>query len=181
MDPWKEFRSLFDSQLSSVIDVIEASARFDQKPRLIENAGVKCEFSRLVLNFCSKSHCRQKLTASVRWRVKDTTHKTMRVRGAPQQCGKSSANGSNIVALPLRTRNKRTVGSCWLKSLTGFKLCETTPNDKHQHARECANRSNIHQCWEFLGKNVTSVCTGIYKIFVVLTTKFVSFAFYLSL
>ena len=67
------------------------------KPRLIENAGVKFEISRLLLNFCSKSHCREKLTAScehgsnlnsdplrvsVRWRGKDTTHKTMRVRGA---------------------------------------------------------------------------------------------------
>ena len=37
-----------------MIDVIEASARFDQKPRLIENAGVKCEFSRLVLNLFEK-------------------------------------------------------------------------------------------------------------------------------
>ena len=27
-----------------------------------------------------------------------------------------------------RSRNKRNVGSCWLKSLTGFKLCATTCN-----------------------------------------------------
>ena len=46
-----------------MIDVI-ASALFEQKLRLIGNAGVKCEFSRLLLNFCSKSHGRDKLAAS---------------------------------------------------------------------------------------------------------------------
>ena len=29
--------------------------------------------------------------------------------------------------------------SCWLKSLTGFKLCATTPNNTQQHATGCAN------------------------------------------
>ena len=42
-----------------------------------------------------------------------------------------------------RSRNKRIVGSCWLKSLTGFKLCATTPNKTQQHATGCANGSNI--------------------------------------
>ena len=31
-------------------------------------------------------------------------------------------------------RNKRNTESCWLKSLIGFKLCATTPNNTHQHA-----------------------------------------------
>ena len=38
-----------------------------------------------------------------------------------------------------RSRNKRNVGSCWLKSLTGFKLCSTTRNNIQQHATGCAN------------------------------------------
>ena len=38
-----------------------------------------------------------------------------------------------------RSRNKRNVGSCWLKSLTGFKLCATTRNNIQQHATGCAN------------------------------------------
>ena len=31
-----------------------------------------------------------------------------------------------------RPRNKRNIGSCWLKSLTGFKLYATTPNNSQQ-------------------------------------------------
>ena len=51
----------------------------------------------------------------------------------PINVGKSCANGSNIVALLLkRSRNKRNVGSFWLKSLTSFKLCTTTPNIMQQ-------------------------------------------------
>ena len=42
-----------------------------------------------------------------------------------------------------RSRNKRNVGSCWLKSLTGFKLCSTTRNNIQQHATGCANRRNM--------------------------------------
>ena len=45
-----------------------------------------------------------------------------------------------------RSRNKRNVGSCWLKSLTGFKLGATkkiTRINIQQHATGCANRRNI--------------------------------------
>ena len=28
-----------------------------------------------------------------------------------------------------RSQNKGNFGSCWLKSITGFKLCATTPNN----------------------------------------------------
>ena len=47
----------------------------------------------------------------------------------PQQCWKSGASGSKIVALSFGYHGtKENVGSCWLKSLTGFKLCATTCN-----------------------------------------------------
>ena len=44
---------------------------------------------------------------------------------------------------------KRNVGSCWFKSLTGFKLCEATPNNMQQ------------QNWELFTNNVVSVCMGL--------------------
>ena len=41
------------------------------------------------------------------------------------------------------SQNKRNVGSCWLKHLTSFKLCTTTPNDIQQHATGYANRCKM--------------------------------------
>ena len=79
---------------------------------------------------------------------KDTTQKTLEItcnaQAWPQQCWKSCAIGSNIVALatPRRSRSKRNVGSCWLRSLTSLKLCATTPNNTQQHATGCANGCN---------------------------------------
>ena len=55
-----------------------------------------------------------------------------------------------------QSRNKRNVGSCWLKSLTGFKLCATTSNNMQQGVQTDAT-CNIQQCWELLANNVTSV------------------------
>ena len=37
------------------------------------------------------------------------------------------------------SRNKRNTESCWLNSLTGFKLCATTPNNTHQMQRNATN------------------------------------------
>ena len=45
-----------------------------------------------------------------------------------------SVRGPNIVGR---------VGSCWLKSLTGFKLCATTLNNIQQHPTGCANGRNM--------------------------------------
>ena len=42
-----------------------------------------------------------------------------------------------------RSRNKRNVGSCWLKSLTSFKPCTTTSNNIQQHATGCENGRNM--------------------------------------
>ena len=42
-------------------------------------------------------------------------------------------------------RNKRNVGSCWLKSLTSFKLCATTSNNIQQGEQTDAT-CNIQQC-----------------------------------
>ena len=58
-----------------------------------------------------------------------------------------------------RSRNKISVGSCWLKSLTGFKLCATTPNNMQQAVQTDATCNIQH--WELLANNVASVCTGL--------------------
>ena len=60
-----------------------------------------------------------------------------------------------------RSRNKRNVGSCWLKSLTGFKLWATTSNNMQQGVQTDAT-CNIQQCWELLANIVASVFTGLY-------------------
>ena len=44
-----------------------------------------------------------------------------------------------------RSWNKRNVASSWLKSLPGFKLCVTTPNNMQQVVQTDAT-CNIQQC-----------------------------------
>ena len=51
-----------------------------------------------------------------------------------------------------RSRNIRNVGNCWVKSLTGFKLCEklpSTPNNMQQGVQTNTTCS-IQQCGELL-------------------------------
>ena len=65
---------------------------------------------------------------------KDTTQKTLKTLETMcnagswlEQCWKSCANGSNIVARRFGDHGTRNFGSCWFKSLTGF-------NNSQQHA-----------------------------------------------
>ena len=60
-----------------------------------------------------------------------------------------------------RSRNKRNVGSCWPKSLTGFKLCATTGNNIQQHATGCANGRNI--CPTMLGVVGQQCCVRLHE------------------
>ena len=50
-----------------------------------------------------------------------------------------------------RSRNKRNVGSYWLKSLTGFKLCATTRNNMQQGVQtdeiKHVTSNNVGSCW----------------------------------
>ena len=65
-----------------------------------------------------------------------------------------SVSGSNNVGRAVQTdptlfryasaiTEKRNVGSCWKKSLTGFKLCATTRHNIQQHTTGCANGCNM--------------------------------------
>ena len=57
---------------------------------------------------------------------------------------------------------KKKCWSCLLKSLTGCKLCATTPNQQHATGQQDVQKvatCNIQQCWELLAldeKNVTN-------------------------
>ena len=54
----------------------------------------------------------------------------------------------NCCATLRRSRNKRIVGSCWLKSLTGFNLCAraTTCNKGYKRTQHVSS-NNVGSCW----------------------------------
>ena len=99
---------------------------------------------------------------------KDTTHKSLETmcnaRAWPQQCWKSCANGSNIVALRFGDHGTKemlgVVGSeVWSVSNFAQQL-PTTRNNMQQGVRR-TQTCNTQQCWKLLNNNVTSVCTGL--------------------
>ena len=68
-------------------------------------------------------------------------------------------------SLKPRANGRNIVGSCCVrlhvaKSLTGFKLCATTPNNMQQGVQTDVT-CNIQQGWELVANNVASVCTGL--------------------
>jgi len=82
---------------------------------------------------------------------KDTTHKTLETMGYarawPQQCWKELGKRiQHCCATLRRSRNKRNVGSCWLKRLTGFKLCATTCIRVYKQTQYVTSNS-VGSCW----------------------------------
>ena len=55
-----------------------------------------------------------------------------------------------------RSRNRRNVGSWWLKRLTGFKLCAATPNNMQLGVQNDAT-CNIQPCCELLANDAAFV------------------------
>ena len=89
------------------------------------------------------------------------------LRACWQWCANGYNNSQQVGDLPciatLRFgdhRTKEMFVSCWLKSLTGFKLCATTSNNMQQGVQTDAT-CNIQQCWQLLENNVASVYTGL--------------------
>ena len=66
----------------------------------------------------------------------------MRVRGPITVC-RAVQTDPTLLRYALESQNKRNVGSFWLKCLTGFKVCATTPNNMQHHATGCANGRNM--------------------------------------
>ena len=98
-------------------------------------------------------------------RGKDTTHKSLwsmrNERALPQQCWKSCANGSNIVAPRFGDH-----GTKEMLGVIGWKVWPVS-NSAQQHATTSNNMQqgeqtdatcNIQQCWELLVNNVAFVC-----------------------
>ena len=66
---------------------------------------------------------------------------------------------------PCKRTNRDIAGSCYVllheaKSLNGFKLCATTPNNMQQGVQTDAT-CNILQCWVLLANNFASIYTGL--------------------
>ena len=70
------------------------------------------------------------------------------VRG-PYNVGRTVKTDPTLLRYAPAITEQRNVGSCWLKSLTGFKLCATTCN------RVCKRTQHV------TSNNVASVCTGL--------------------
>ena len=67
------------------------------------------------------------------------------VRG-PNNVGRAVQRIQHCCATLRRSRNKTNVGSCWLKSLTGFKLCATITNNMQQGVQHVTS-NNAGSCW----------------------------------
>ena len=83
----------------------------------------------------------------------------MSVRG-PNNVGRAVQTDPTLLRYASAIMEQKNVGSCWLKSLTGFKLCATTSNNMQQGVQTDVT-CNIQQCWELSANNVASVCTGL--------------------
>ena len=83
-------------------------------------------------------------------------------RAWPQQCWKSCANGSNIVALRFGDHGtKEMLGVVGWKvwPVSNFAQQHATTSNNMQQGVQTDATCNIQQCWELLVNNVASVCT----------------------
>ena len=80
-------------------------------------------------------------------RGEDTNHKTWRCTCvAPTMLEELWKWIQHCCAKLGRSQNKRNVGSCWVKTLIGFKLC-TTPCNRECKRTQHVTSSNIESCW----------------------------------
>ena len=121
---------------------------------------------------CKRMQQLSTISGPVVHRGKDTTHKTLETMCAPTMLEELSKQIQHYCATLRRSRNKRNVGSCWLKRLIGFKLCATTPNNTQRHAmannvafvsKGLYSRNNLRdwkQIWSQLFKRWIALATG---------------------
>ena len=88
--------------------------------------------------------------------------------------GPNNVGRATVLCFGNHVWNKRSVGSCWLKSLTVFKLCTTTPNNTQlQHTTSC---KRVHKRTQHVRhvtfKNVVSIAIVYGKFAVFLRTFF---------
>ena len=63
------------------------------------------------------------------------------------------------------SRNKRDFGICWLKSLTGFILCATTPNKQETTYIDMQLDSVCKRTQHVTYNNVSSACKGFESLY----------------
>ena len=66
----------------------------------------------------------------------------MRMRG-PNNVGKAVQTDTTLLRYASAIMEQKNVGSCWFKSLTGFKLCTTTRNNFQQGAQTDATMLRV--------------------------------------
>ena len=169
-DLYPDAHVVSDSEISSklhtkiIVEFLKATCkRTQQLPKLL---GKQCwELLRSLQQWCAKG-CNNSqqccdLQCIVGWSRNGVYPCVMRMRGQQQQCWKRCEDGSNIDPTLFQHRrswNKRNIGtgSCWLKCLTGFKLCGTTPNNTQQHTTtfnivcirtQHVTSNNAGSCW----------------------------------
>ena len=89
-------------------------------------------------------------------------------RAWPQQCWKSSANGSNIFALRFGDQGtKEMLGVVGWKvwPVSNFAQQHATTSNNIQQGVQTDATCSIQQCWELLVNSVASVCTQPYPPF----------------
>ena len=129
--------------------------RMQQQPTML---GVVAS---LLASVCKRTQKLPTMSGPAMHREKDTTHMTLETmcnaRAWPQQCWKSCANGSNIVALRVGDH-----GTKEMLGVVGSKVWPVSnfvqqPTTTYKTDVTC----NIQQDCELLANNVTSVFTGL--------------------
>ena len=69
----------------------------------------------------------------------------MSVRG-PNNVGRAVQTDPTLLRYASAIMEQKNVGSCWLKSLTGFKLCATTCNRVCKRTQHVTS-TNVRSCW----------------------------------
>ena len=165
-DLYPDAHVVSDSEISSklhtkiIVKFLKATCkRTQQLPKLL---GKQCwELLRSLQQWCAKG-CNNSqqcwvLQCIVEWSRNGVYPCVMRMRGHNNNVGRG-VKMDPILIQHRRSWNKRNIGtgSCWLKSLTGFKLCVTTPNNTQQHTTtfnivcirtQHVTSNNVGSCW----------------------------------
>ena len=145
---FQEFVSCLNSWEFRVF-VLATRKRMEQLPALL---GV---VAFVLVVVCKRMQQLPTMLGATVHRGRDKSHKTLEsmcnARTWHQKCWESCANGSNIIALRFGDHGtEEMLGVVGSKSLTRFKFCATTRNNKQQHATgRCANgrNNNVGSCW----------------------------------
>ena len=147
------------------LEVLECSGQKAKKVLLSVMCSAKCKQTQQLLTLCKRMQQLPTMLGPAVHHGKDTAHKTLETmcnaHVCPQQCWKAVQTDPTLLRYASAiTEQIRMLRSCWLKSLTCFKLCSTTHNNLQQGVQTDAH-CEIQQCWELLANNVACICLGL--------------------